>query len=381
MKRISIVVSSPMTVRAFLQDQIAALSQQYEVWVVANAHARDDLVFLPGAVHVFSVQIEREIAPIRDLVALLKLVAFFRRKHFDLVHSVTPKAGLLAMTAGFVARTPVRVHTFTGQIWATRSGWSRASLKAVDRFYARLATHIFVDSHSQRDFLLSQRVVRPERSKVLANGSISGVDTQRFAPDPTERSARRLQLGLRNEDVLFLFLGRLNRDKGIPELLDAFRRISRTWPEAHLAIVGSDEDRVLSHPAVQSLERVHVFELTQNPESFLNAADVLCLPSHREGFGTVVIEAACAGIPAIASRIYGLTDAIVDGETGLLHSVGDVSELATCMERMLSKPALRQRLGAVARHRAMEEFPKERLTTELLEAYRQMLIRPEESEQ
>lgn len=374
MKRISIVVSSPLTVRAFLQAQIEALSQQYEVWLVANTQGPDDLEFLPDAVRIFPVRIERQISPIRDLRALLRLTTFFHRNRFDLVHSVTPKAGLLTMTAAFAARVPIRIHTFTGQIWATRSGWSRAMLKLVDRLYAGLATYNFVDSHSQRDFLLREHVVRAEKSKVLGNGSISGVDVERFAPNQFDRSAIRSQLGILDHHVLFLFLGRLTRDKGVPELLEAFRLVSNKWSQAHLALVGSDEEG-LAHTAVQDLERVHVFEFTQKPESFLNAADVLCLPSHREGFGTVVIEAACVGIPAVASRIYGLTDAIADRETGLLHRVGDVNELATCIAAMLEQPHWREELGTKARQRATTKFPTDLLTEALMQEYRQMLAR------
>lgn len=373
MRRVAIVVSSPLTVRAFLQDQIEALTREYEVWVVADVASPQDLSFLPATTNIFPIPLVRSIAPIHDGTALLRLFLFFRRYRFDLVHSVTPKAGLLAMTAAFAARVPVRVHTFTGQVWATRSGWQRWSLRGIDQLYARLATFVFVDSRTQRDFLLEERVVRPERSTVLASGSISGVDTDRFAPNPTTRERVRNELGLGEDDVLFLFLGRLRRDKGVLTLAEAFRRISASRPDARLLIVGSDEEGLLANSALTSLEQTHFIGYTNTPERFMAAADVFCLPSRREGFGTSVIEAASVGVPAVASRIYGLTDAILDGETGLLHEPDNVIDLARCMQRMLENPGLRRQLAAAARDRAGREFPQERLTDALLDAYRRLL--------
>lgn len=373
MKRICIVVSSPRTVRAFMRGQLSKLSQQYEVWVVANTNEVDDLAFLPAAVRVVPIRIERKISPLRDLLGLARLLQLFRRKHFDLVHSVTPKAGLLAMTAAFAARVPVRIHTFTGQVWATKQGWRRWILRAIDRITASLATHVLVDSHSQRAFLLQERVVRSRRSSVLVNGSISGVDIERFAPDPIRRKAIRDQLGLDDTDILFLFLGRLSREKGVPELIEAFRRISAHWPRAHLALVGHDIEGLVALPSARRIERIHAVEYTLIPESFFNAADVLCISSHREGFGTVVIEAASVGIPTIASRIYGLTDAVVDAKTGTLHEVGSVDDLARCMEKMLQDPLWRRQLGHAARDRARTDFASDLLTDALLTAYAGLL--------
>ncbi len=373
MKRICIVTSSPLTIRAFLQDQIAALSLEYDVWVVANFLNVTELGALPASVHVFPVRLERDIAPLRDIRALARLVTFFRAYRFDSVHSVTPKAGLLAMIASYIARTPVRVHTFTGQVWATRTGWARRLLKGVDRLYASIATRVFVDSPSQRDFLLREHVITAKKSTVFASGSISGVDTRRFAPDHLARHSSRESLGLTEDDILFLFLGRLKREKGVPELIRAFRDISDEWSNAYLWLVGTDEEGLLTSPTFNNLVRTRHGEHTDQPEWPIGAADVLCLPSHREGFGTVVIEAACAGVPAIGSRIYGLTDAILDGETGLLFRTGDVADLKRCMTLLLSDSDLRLRLGTRARERALDEFPKERLTQEIVLAYEHML--------
>jgi len=160
-KRICIVVSSPGTVKAFLRDQIDALGRRYQVCLVLNIAKGDSLPDLDAKVEVVAAPIARNISVFRDLRAFLFLVALFSRRRFDAIHSVTPKAGLLAALAGATARIPVRIHTFTGQVWATRSGPARHALQAADKALARLATHVLVDSPSQCDFLLREHDVRP----------------------------------------------------------------------------------------------------------------------------------------------------------------------------------------------------------------------------
>ena len=374
MRRIAIVVSSPLTVRAFLVDQIKALSDLYEVWIVANVASPAELSFLPDTVKILPVRIQRKVSPLRDAKALLDLTRSFRRRRFDLVHSMTPKAGFLAMIAASVTRVPVRIHTFTGQVWVTRQGPVRWVLKVADRVVASLATLVLVDSLSQREFLMREGIVRSGKSRVLADGSICGVDTERFRPDPARRAATRGDLGIGEGDVVFLFLGRLKRDKGVLVLLEAFHRLTEHGGSpCRLVFVGGDEEGLADQLASPAASHVTFLGESSKPESYLAAADVLCLPSRREGFGLVVIEAASAGVPAIASRIYGITDAVIDGETGLLHTPDDVGEIVRCMAHLRDDPELRLRLGAAARKRAIEDFSQERVTVALLDTYKTAL--------
>lgn len=361
-----------MTLRAFLSPHITAMQVRYAVTVVGNAgNGEPQPVGLE--VEFVSVRIERRITPLLDLAALVRLVRLFRRSRFAAVQSVTPKAGLLAMLAGFVSRVPVRVHIFTGQVWVTRRGAARWLLKLMDRVIAWCATHILVDSPSQRAFLLEEGVVTPEKSRVLGKGSISGVDATRFKSDPGARSEMRARLGYRDDSVVFLYLGRLHRDKGVLDLAAAFSRLAARDERPRLLIVGPDEDDMeaaMRAALGDTAPRAAFAGYTDRPEQHIAAADVFCLPSYREGFGTTVIEAAAAGIPAIGSRIYGIIDAIVEGETGLLHTPGDVNELAEKMEMLMKDPTLRQRLGAQARQRAVNEFNQQRITQALLDYYR-----------
>jgi len=241
---------------------------------------------------------------------------------------------------------------------------------------ARLATHVLVVSRSEREFLIREGIIRNAKSRVLGSGSLSGVDPVRFRPDSLARAAVRAELGIAPKATVFLFLGRLTRDKGVLDLAQAFASLAPTHPAAVLLLVGPDEERV--RPAIESICRAHAGQLrfagyTRSPERYIAAADTLCLPSYREGFSTVIIEAAAAGVPAIGSRIYGITDAIVEGETGLLHAPADANELAEKMKALIGNPVLRERLGARARQRAVAEFNQQRLTQALLDFYREAL--------
>ena len=369
---VCLVVASEMTVTAFLLSHLRALSKKYDVSVVANTQNPD----FPGQygldVRVIPVAIRREIRPAADLRALLALMRIFRREQFDMIHSVTPKAGLLAMLAGCMARIPVRVHIFTGQVWATRQGVSRLLLKSMDRLLAGCATHVLADSASQRAFLIAERVVPADRISVLADGSISGVDASRFRPDAVRRDELRAAFGIGADEVLFLFVGRLTHDKGVEELAAAFAELANKAPDVHLLLVGPDEQQMrgaIERRCAACAGRVHFVDYTDAPERYMAASDVFCLPSRREGFGSVVIEAAACGLPAIGSDIYGVRDAIEDGRSGLLFPCGDVAVLRDCMRQLARDDDRRSRMGEYARQRALRDFSSRRVTQAWLDYY------------
>ena len=371
-KRICIVVASEMTVKVFLKEQIIALGEIYDVTLVVNTDCSDFAEQNGLPVKVIPLAIEREINPLADIRALYRLNRLFCRHHFDLVHSVTPKAGLLAMLAGKLAGVRFRIHIFTGQVWVTRQGFARFLLKSMDRLLASSATHILADSFSQRQFLVDQKISVMEKLTVLADGSISGVDTERFRPDMAVRSEVRGQLKLRDDDVLLLFLGRLNQDKGVLDLAEAFAAVAGRCGQLHLLLVGPDEgglkDEVKSICAAHD-ERLHFIDYTDKPESCFAAADIFCLPSYREGFGTVIIEAAACGVPAIGSRIYGISDAISEGESGLLFPSADVDALEAVITQLTLNAELRHAMGKSAFERVRDKFSKKRLVQAWLDYY------------
>jgi glycosyltransferase involved in cell wall biosynthesis len=369
-RRLCYVVASGMTVQAFLREHIRAAAEQFDVTVVANATAAE----LEGvAARLIPVPIERRIAPLADLRALFQLIGVFRRERFDLVHSVTPKAGLLAALAGAIAGVPVRMHTFTGQVWATRSGAGRALLKGLDRLTASLSTHVLADSASQRDFLIAEGVVAADKVQVLGQGSVNGVDAARFRPDAVARERVRVQAGIPPDAVLFLYLGRLARDKGLLDLARAFAGVDGAW----LMLVGPDEDGIAAEIRAAcgaAASRLHIHGHTTAPEQFMAAADAFLLPSYREGFGSVILEAAAASVPAIGTHIYGITDAVVEGKTGFLVPVRDAAALAGRMCELAGDEPLREAMGRAARERVLRDFRTEDLTRALLAYYKACLL-------
>ncbi len=375
MKRICFVTTSPLIVNFFLAPHLRHLSKRFEVTLVVNTEEAVPLLPLPG-VDIISLRMRRRSAPLADLWALGRLAVLFSRGRFDLVHSFSPKAGLLAMIASRLAGVPHRVHTFTGQVWATMRGPARFLLKTADHWIGRCATHVLADSRSQCEFLVEQRVIARHRCQVLGEGSVTGVDTRRFRPAADARSAVRAELAVPQDAVIVLFLGRIKKDKGVPELARAFASLAGKHDLAHLLLVGPDEESLSSRVAdICSVhrDRVHALGYTFAPERYVAASDILVLPSHREGFGSVIIEAAAAGLPAVASRIYGITDAIVEGQTGLLHEPGDWSDLARQLDRLLADPDLRKKLGSGAQERAVREFQQDRLVQLLAEFYAELL--------
>ena len=374
-KRVCFVAAVEITVTAFLLDHIRTMDRYFDVSVAVNTHNTGFLKPYGIETPVIPVGIEREISPFADLKALFQLYRLFRKERYDVIHSVTPKAGLLSMLAGFFAGIPIRIHTFTGQVWATRKGLGRWVLKTMDWILAACATHVLVDSPSQRTFLVEQGVVSGGKAQVIAAGSICGVDAGRFSPNTEARDRIRRQYGISESDVVFLYLGRLNREKGLLDFAGSFSQVCNSYDNIHLIIVGPDEQRMkiqIESICTSCSQKIHFEDYTDVPEHFIAAADVFCLPSYREGFGVVIIQAASAGIPSIGSRIYGITDTIEDGNTGLLFKAGDSCDLALKMKQFLDTPETIKRMGKEARKRTLKLYAKEMVTTAMLDYYKEI---------
>ena len=374
MKKICFVLTAEFAVIAFLLGHLRALSEFYEVTVIVNTNNLNLLEDRGVKAKVIPLAIARNVNLVSDFICLIQLIKIFRQQKFSAVHSVTPKAGLLAMLAAWIARVPLRIHTFTGQVWATKVGVKRFLLKQMDCLIAFLTTHNIVDSTSQRQFLIDEKVMSSTKAIVFAKGSISGVDIARFKPNKQVRNSLRQQLNIPNEGTIFLFIGRLTIDKGLLDLAHAFKYLNAV--SAYLLFVGPDEQSLqaeLISIVGKDSQNVQLVGHTNTPETYMAAADVLCLPSYREGFGSVVIEAAAVGIPAIASRIYGLTDAVVEGKTGLLHEPYDVNAIKSCMEKMMHNQTLRFNLGKQAQARAVKDFDSKLITQAWVDFYRENL--------
>lgn len=376
--RLARVASSPFTFRALLLDQVAAIRDSgIEVTLVSGDGKGLSRVASELDVPFCSVPMNREPAPVQDIRSLARLTRVLRDGHFDIVHSSTPKAGLLSALAGVFSRIPIRLHTFTGQRWQTLSGVARLGLKGCDRLIGSLSTQTYADSSSQRDFLVNDGVVKPRKISVLAQGSISGVNLQRFGSSASREDSRRQvreELGISQEALLIVFVGRLTRDKGLVELVEAFQGLAEGHRLLHLLLVGPLEPALDPLPpstlsTIEAHIRIHCTGFSPSPERFLGASDILCLPSYREGFGTAVIEAAAMGLPAVATEITGLSDAVVNEVTGLLVPPRTTGALAAALQRLIDQPELRLRLGARALERAIAKFDSRKVNNAVVEEY------------
>lgn len=328
------------------------------------------------------IELARDFHPVKDVVALFSLIKVLRRYQFDIVHSTTPKAGLLTAIGAFIYRVPVRLHTFTGQRWATLGGLIGWVTRISDKVIALLNTRCYADSASQRELLIREKIVPAKKIGIIGKGSLAGVDLDRFSRAKWGSSAveTKRNLSISQNSKVILFIGRITGDKGIAELLGAFGQLSNIDYDVDLVLLGPvdrEYGRVFSGASspVATNPRTHCIGYTDCPERYLAIADVLCLPSYREGFGTVVIEAAAMGVPTVGTRITGLCDAIADGTTGILVPPRDESGLFTALKQLLDEPELLSTLGAAARARCASEFDAQVINHALLNEYAHLLKR------
>ena len=366
------VVSNSFALNAFLAPTIRALlTRGCSVTVVVNTENGMIDTDILQQITVVHLEIIRDIALLHDWRALLVLVRLFKSNKYDIVHSVTPKAGLLSMVASKIAGVKVRLHTFGGQVWVTRQGVLRWLLRTLDRLLAKCASSLLVDSASQRDFLVNAGVAPAHKLNLLGSGSINGVDLVRFSSKPVERNCIREKLGIPADALVLLYLGRMNHEKGVMEVAKSFAQLAPEFNHLYLLLVGPDEGALGSAlEAVQSCRsRVFVIGLTNIAHAYMAAADIFCLASYREGFGLALIEAAASGLPCVASKIYGITDAVLDGVTGLLVPARDVSSFSQALKVLISHPEIRQKMGAAGRQRAANDFSQRDVVEAWLDFY------------
>ena len=374
MKKICFVLTAEFAVKAFLREQIKALSQKFSVYVIVNTDNPVLLQELGLDATLIQMNIKRDISPFSDFICLCKLMSIFAYHRFDAVHSITPKAGLLAMLASWFTLRRIRVHTFQGEVWITKQGFMRWLLIKLDKLVAKISTHLTVVSKSEKQFLIEHNIIIADKAIVFSEGSISGVDLNRFYPARHKGEEIKLARKIPLQDLVLLYIGRLNRDKGILDLVNAYADLDEK--NIHLMIVGPDEHQLL--PEIRNLlihkkKFLHIFPETETPEKFMNAADLLCLPSYREGFGVVIIEAAACGVPSIASNIYGITDAVVNNETGILHKAKDINEIRFKLEELIRDKEKRELMGMKAYTRVKENFDSVVITKAWCKFYEQVL--------
>jgi glycosyltransferase involved in cell wall biosynthesis len=381
MARLVYVCTIPSFAQLLLQGQLRDMQRRgFEVTLISSPGPDLGIVAASEGIDTVAVPMEREIAPLRDLVALYRMTRAFRRLKPDIVNAGNPKAGLLGMLAARLASVPVRVYTLHGLRLETTSGVKYGVLSFTEWLSARSAQRVLCVSESVRSEFERRRLGPREKLTVTAGGSANGVDLERFRPrsrDPERHRALRRELGIPEAAPVIGFVGRFTRDKGISELFAAFEAILASHPDAYLLLVGdfepgdpvtaSDAARMRAHP------RVVLPGFIPDPAPYYQVMDVLALPSRREGFGTVVLEAAASAIPAVAFRVTGIVDAIADGITGTLVDEGDVAQLTAALERYLADDTLRHGHGAAAAARASTHFRQSVIWDGIHNLYRALL--------
>ncbi len=375
------VTTVPMTL-GFLGGQVRLLRERgVDVSVVSSPGPELDAFGARYGVPVHAVEMPRRITPLHDLGAVRRLAAHLRTLRPDVVHAHTPKGGLLGMLAATLAGVPVRIYHMRGLPLMGAAGTRRRLLWGTERTSCALAHRVICVSHSLREVALAEGLCPPERITVVAGGSGQGVDSRgRFDPAALPAGTRaevRARFGIPAEATVAGFVGRLVRDKGAVELWEAWQSLRDQHPALHLLLVGpfEEQDPVPAEVrrGMEGDPRVHLAGMDWNTPPLYAAMDLLVLPTYREGFPNVPLEAAAMGLPVVATRIPGCVDAVADGVTGTLVPVRDAAALADALHAYAADPALRRVHGVAGRARVEREFRQEVIWEGIFAEYARLL--------
>ncbi|MGA2534518.1 MAG: glycosyltransferase family 4 protein [Terracidiphilus sp.] len=337
----------------------------------------------PEGVSIIALPMRRDIAPLADLLSLLQLWWLLLILKPDIVEFSTPKAGLLGSFAALLAGVPVRVYMLRGLKLETSKGLKHAILLAAERGAAICAHSVLCNSQSMLAEALTLRLAPAAKLRLLGKGSSNGVDVERFSPGP---SHVRDWLGIPEDAPVIGFVGRLTRDKGVPELLDAFEAILQTEPQARLLLVGwfdvaEDALGAKCRALIANHARIHCTGFVNDTAPFYRVMDVMVLPSWREGFPNVVLEAAATGIPVVTTECTGSRDSVVPGVTGLLIQPGCPEAIREAVLKLLRDRNQRMCMGTEARKWVSLHYANERVLQLAVSFYKSLLNRPSRQSQ
>ena len=368
----------PASINTFCRGLLKELREEEGYDVVAVSSPGEQLVEVAEreGVRTHAVEMERHIAPLKDLKSLWGLIKVFRKEKPVMVHSITPKAGLLSMIAAKVCGAPVRLHTFTGLVFPTATGLTQKILIMTDRITCACATHIVPEGEGVKSDLQRYRITR-KPLRVLGHGNIRGIDLTHY--DPALPDVKAAADKIRKKDVFtFVFIGRLVGDKGINELVEAFARLNKEYPATRLLLVGPEEQELdplkpATLDAVRSNTAIEAVGRQSDVRPWLAASNAFIFPSYREGFPNVVIEAGAMGLPSIVTDINGSREIIREGENGLIVPSKNSDALYSAMKRLLADDANRRRMADAARPLIASRYEQSFVRKCLKDYYREIL--------
>lgn len=369
----------PISMNKILEGQMAYINKYYDLIGVSRYVKKDfKEIEKREGIQMIAIPLSRTINPRQDVISLYKLIQLFKKEKPAIVHTHTPKAGLLGMLAAKIAKVPVRLHTVGGMPLMGVKGKKLKILEFTEKLTYKHAHRIFPNSFGLKDFILNNEFTTSEKIKVLGNGSSNGVDTNFYKKDylgaENEILSLNHELGIKTSDFVFMFLGRLAKDKGIIELVSAFNKMSKEDPNLKLLLVGplEQENSSLSEDilnVIKNAEAIIYPGRTDNVRGFLRLADVFVFPSYREGFPNALLQAGAMGLPLIATDINGCNEIIENNKTGFLIPVRDEETLFKKMKFLYKNSETRLKFAINIRNSVEKEFKQSVIWEALLKEY------------
>lgn len=383
-KKLIRITTVPMALHYLLPGQMRFMADNgFEVLMISAAGKElDEVIEKENCRHVI-VPMTRQITIWKDLQCLFQLIRIFKKEKPDIVHTHTPKAGLLGMLAAKYCGIPIRIHTVAGLPLMTEKGWKYQLLKTIEKITYAAASHIWPNSHSLLRFILAQKLANPKKLSVIAKGSTNGIDVNRFNKnvlDIARLAALKTKINYHPQNKYMLFIGRLVADKGMVELVNVFVQLQKENSSLKLILAGEYE------PSLDPLPEEIVKEIENNPsiihvhwvkevEYYMSLADYFVFPSHREGFPNVLLQAGAMELPIICSNIAGNTDIVVHNETGLVFQQGNKADLKYKILQALDQKEQMQKMAKKLHQIVNSDYKREVVWQHILEAYQRLFFK------
>ena len=344
------VANVPEALSVILKGQLNYINSKPNFELIGVSIPGEELnnLAIQEGISVHGLKMERAITPFRDIVSIIHLFFFLLKEKPLIIHSHTPKAGLVSMIAGFLARVPIRIHTFTGLVFPAKRGFYKKILIFFDKVICYCATNIYPEGDGVRTNLIKYYITN-KSLKVLANGNINGIDTKYFSLENFDKQTitnLKFDLNISFGELVFLFVGRIVKDKGVNELVNAFLNINKKYQKTKLLIVGPFENDIIPVNEKTKIEilnnnKICYVGFQKDVRPFFAIADVFILPSYREGFPNVVLQAGAMELPSIVTDISGSNEIIEDGFNGLIIESQNENQLYNAMEIYILDKILR----------------------------------------